>query len=207
MHVVEIRPARPEDAPALGRMGATLARLHRRLDPRRFFASRGMEEGYASWLAREMSSRKAVVLSAIARARGRERIVGYAYGRLEGRDWNTLRDPAGVGVDLYVVPDARRRGAGGQLLDALVRELVRRGAPRVLIHVAARNRRALAIFEGMGFRRTVVELAVEAGEIRGASRVRSVDPGGRRRSPRRRDATGRRSHRSDDSSPARRPRG
>ena len=48
----------------------------------------------------------------------------------------------------------------------LVRELVRRGAPRVVIHVAARNRRALAIFESMGFRRTVVELAMEAAEIR-----------------------------------------
>jgi hypothetical protein len=33
-------------------MGATLARLHRRMDPRRFFASRGMDEGYASWLAK-----------------------------------------------------------------------------------------------------------------------------------------------------------
>ena len=126
---MEIRLARPEDAPTLGRMGATLARLHNRMDRQRFFASRGMEEGYASWLASELASRKAVVLAAIARSRGREQIVGYAYGRLEGRDWNTLRDAGGVGVDLYVVPRARRRGAGRLLLDALLRELVRRGAP------------------------------------------------------------------------------
>jgi ribosomal protein S18 acetylase RimI-like enzyme len=106
-----------------------------------------------------------VVLAAVARARGREQIVGYAYGRLEGRDWNTLRDPAGVGVDLYVAPRARRRGAGRLLLEALARELVRRGAPRVVIHVAARNRGALELFEGMGFRRTVVELAIEGGEL------------------------------------------
>jgi ribosomal protein S18 acetylase RimI-like enzyme len=169
---IEIRAARPEDAPALGRMGATLARLHNRMDSRRFFATRGMDEGYASWLASEMASRKAVVLAAIARPRGREQreqIVGYAYGRLEGRDWNTLRDPAGVGVDLYVVPRARRRGAGRLLLDALVRELTRRGAPRIVIHVAARNRRALAIFEAMGFRRTVVELTIELPRLQGAS--------------------------------------
>jgi ribosomal protein S18 acetylase RimI-like enzyme len=166
---IEIRPARPEDAQALGRMGATLARLHNRMDPRRFFAGRGMEEGYASWLASELASRKAIVLAAIARSRGSEQLVGYAYGRLEGRDWNTLRDPCGVGVDLYVLPRARRRGAGRLLLDALVRELVRRGAPRVVIHVAARNHRALAMFEAMGFRRTLVELAIEATEIRGES--------------------------------------
>jgi ribosomal protein S18 acetylase RimI-like enzyme len=162
---IEIRRARPEDAPALGRMGATLARLHHRMDGRRVCAMPGMEDGYASWLAKEMGSRKAVVLAAVARARGREQIVGYAYGRLEGRDWNTLRDPAGVGVDLYVAPRARRRGAGRLLLEALARELVRRGAPRVVIHVAARNRGALELFEGMGFRRTVVELAIEGGEL------------------------------------------
>jgi ribosomal protein S18 acetylase RimI-like enzyme len=163
---IEIRPARPEDAPALGHMGATLARLHHRMDPRRFFASRGMDEGYASWLARELASRKAVVLVAATRPRGREQLLGYAYGRLEGRDWNTLRDACGVGVDLYVVPRARRRGTGRLLLDALVDALARRGAPRVVIHVAARNARALALFEGMGFRRTLVELAIESSERR-----------------------------------------
>jgi ribosomal protein S18 acetylase RimI-like enzyme len=166
MSEIEIRPARPEDAPALGRMGATLARLHQRMDPQRFFASPGMEEGYASWLARELRSRKAVVLAAVARSRGREQLLGYAYGRLEGRDWNTLRDPCGVGVDLYVAPRARRRGAGRLLLEALLRELARRGAPQVVIQVAARNDRALAMFEGMGFRRTMVELAIDPAALR-----------------------------------------
>lgn len=165
MSAIEIRAARPEDAPALGRMGATLARLHHKLDSRRFFATAGMADGYASWLAKEIASRKAVVLSAVSRSSRREQIVGYAYGRLEGRDWETLRDPAGVGVDIYVVPRARRRGAGRLLLGALARELVRRGAPRVVIHVAARNERALALFEGLGFRRTVVELAIESDDV------------------------------------------
>jgi ribosomal protein S18 acetylase RimI-like enzyme len=161
MSAIEIRPARLEDAAALGRMGAALAQLHHKLDSRRFFATSGMADGYAAWLAKEMASRKAVVLAAVSRSSRGEQIVGYAYGRLEGRDWNTLRDPAGVGVDLYVTPRARRRGAGRMLLGALARELTRRGAPRVVIHVAARNDRALALFEGMGFRRTVVELAIE----------------------------------------------
>jgi ribosomal protein S18 acetylase RimI-like enzyme len=126
------------------------------------------------------------VLAAISRGRRSEQLVGYAYGRLEGRDWNTLRDPAGVGVDLYVAPRARRHGAGRQLLEALARELVRRGAPRVVIQVAARNARALAIFERMGFRRTMVELAVEAGELGGGASRRAPPP--RRRTTARRPA-------------------
>lgn len=167
---VVIRPARAADAKVLGRFGATLARLHHRMDARRFFATRGMEESYASWLARERRSRKAVVLAAVSPARGGERIVGYAYGRLEGRDWNTLRDSAGLGVDLYVLPAARRRGVGRALLEALAAELEARGAPRVVIHVAARNARALALFESLGFRRTVIELARERRSARPTKR-------------------------------------
>lgn len=159
--LIEIRAASPADVRTLGRFGARLARLHHRMDARRFFASSGMEQGYAAWLARELRSRKAVVLAAVARTRSDERIVGYAYGRLEGRDWNTLRDPAGVGVDLWVLPSVRGRGVGRRLLEALVSELGARGAPRVVLHVAARNARALALFERLGFRRTVIELARE----------------------------------------------
>lgn len=201
MNAIAIRAARPDDAPALGRMGTTLARLHNRLDSRRFFASDGMAEGYASWLAKEMASRKAVVLAALSRtARSEERIVGYAYGRLEGRDWNTLRDPAGVGVDLYVEPRARRRGAGRLLLCALARELVSRGAPRVVIQVAARNSRALELFEGLGFRRTVIELALEADGVDGlterpateAGRARGRSPPDPRSTRPRRPSSGRR---------------
>jgi hypothetical protein len=39
---------------------------------------------------------------------GLEQVVGYAYGRLEPRDWNSLRDACGVGVDLVVVPALSR---------------------------------------------------------------------------------------------------
>ncbi len=170
---VEIRPASAADAPLLGRFGARLALLHHRMDSRRFFATPGMEHGYAEWLTREMRSRKAVVLAAVSRARREARVVGYAYGRLEGRDWNTLRDPAGVGVDLYVVPAARGRGVAKALLERLVSELGARGAPRVILHVAARNARALALFERMGFRRTVVELARELDQRPGGAGRRS----------------------------------
>ena len=159
---IEVRPARAEDAAELGRMGARLALLHHRMDPRRFFGSLDMANGYAAWLAKEMKRRHAVVLAAVSTSRSGERIVGYTYGRLEGRDWSSLRDPAGMGVDLYVAPRARRRGAGRLLLSALARELVRRGAPRVVIQVAAGNDRALDVFERAGFRRTMIELAIQA---------------------------------------------
>jgi RimJ/RimL family protein N-acetyltransferase len=155
---VEIRAATPEDVPALARMGARLARAHHAMDPRRFFVpGEPLEDGYAWWLGRERRSRRAVVLA----ARRGGRVIGYAYGRIEPRDWNTLRDRCGVGIDLWVEPAARRGGVGAALVDALAAALADRGAPRLVIDVAARNPAARAVFARLGFRETMLELTRE----------------------------------------------
>ncbi len=154
----EIRPARPEDLPALARLGARLARMHHAIDGARFFLpDEPIEAGYEWWLGKELRNRRAVVLAA---ERG-GRIVGYGYGRLEPRDWNTLRDACGVGVDLWVEPAARGSGIGGRLVDALAAALEARGAERVVIDVAARNREAQRLFRSLGFRPTMLEMARE----------------------------------------------
>jgi ribosomal protein S18 acetylase RimI-like enzyme len=155
---VTIRPARPSDLPALGRMGAQLARLHHEWDPQRFFLHEPMEEGYAWWLGKEAKNRKAVVLVA---ARGR-RIVGYTYGRVEPRDWNALRDACGVLTDLMVDERERGQGTGKLLTEAILAALKALGAPRVVLQSAARNRTAQRFFKSLGFRPTMVELTREA---------------------------------------------
>jgi ribosomal protein S18 acetylase RimI-like enzyme len=93
----------------------------------------------------------------LAARAGRE-LVGYAYGRLEPRDWSTLRDRCGVGVDLWVEPAARGVGVGARLVEALAEALGRLGAERVVLDVAARNPGAARLFERMGFRPTMLEL-------------------------------------------------
>jgi ribosomal protein S18 acetylase RimI-like enzyme len=171
---VTVRLARPADLPALARMGAKLARAHHAWDPERFFApEEPLEDGYAWWLGKELENPRAVVLAAVA---GRGRVVGYAYGRIEPRDWNSLRDRCGVGVDLWVEPEARRAGVGRRLVESLVAALGERGAPRVIIGVAERNRDAQRAFARLGFRRTMVELTRElAPPTASAPRTRS-DP-------------------------------
>jgi ribosomal protein S18 acetylase RimI-like enzyme len=156
---LEIRSARRADGPAIGRMGRTLSRLHHRLDPTRFFAVEDAA-GYAAWLVKEAARRSAVVLVAVGRGE-QEEAVGYAYARLEGVDWETLRPPAGVVVDVYVAPAARGGGVARRLMAAAIGELKERGAGLVTLHVAARNARAAAAFERMGFRRTMVELTLD----------------------------------------------
>lgn len=157
-----LRPATPADLPACARLGARLSRMHHRLDRARFFSPPDLEAGYRWWLGKERRSRRAVVLAAVARdRRGREQVVGYAYGRLEPRDWNSLREACGVGVDLIVLPRWRRRGLGARLIAALAEALQARGARQLVIEVAARNPEAARTFERLGFRPTLLELTLE----------------------------------------------
>lgn len=139
-------------------MGARLVREHHQLDPARFFLPREpIEDGYAWWLGKELANPRATILVAARRGRA----VGYAYGRIERRDWNTLRERCAVGVDLWVEPRSRRGGVGRRLLETLVERFAERGEPRILLQVAAGNEHARTLFAALGFRETLVELARE----------------------------------------------
>lgn len=157
---VMVRPAEPRDVAALGALGAELVRLHHGFDAARFIdAGPGTAQGYADFLATRLEAPEAVVL--VAELAGE--VVGYAFGEVEGMDWMSLRGPAAVLHDLIVAPDARGRGAGRALADALMTALAARGAPRFVLQVAERNPLAQGLFARMGFRRTLVEMTREAG--------------------------------------------
>jgi ribosomal protein S18 acetylase RimI-like enzyme len=150
------------------------------MDPARFFLpDEPIEDGYAWWLGKELTNPRAVVLAA---AKG-STVVGYAYGRIEPREWNTLRDRCGVGVDLWVEPRARGGGMGVRLVEALADALAARGAEQVVIDVAARNPAAARLFTRMGFRPTMLEMTREAGGRDDAPHLRATSS--RRRVPRR----------------------
>jgi ribosomal protein S18 acetylase RimI-like enzyme len=154
-----VRPARPEDLPAVSRLAAELVRLHHRLDPARFLLVEPIEKGYQWFFSRELERDGAIILVAEDDTDGR--LLGYAYGTLEPRNWNDLLDACGKLNDLYVDALARRHGAGRALVTAMFETLKAKGAPRVVLLTAWKNPEAHVFFEALGFRRTMLEMTVE----------------------------------------------
>jgi ribosomal protein S18 acetylase RimI-like enzyme len=154
---MRVRPARPDDLPAVSKLAAELVRLHHRLDPPRFLLIEPVEDGYQWFFSREIKRKEALILVAEAD----DAIIGYAYATLEPRNWNDLLDACGKLNDLYVDPTARRTGAGRALVTEVLAALRARGAPRVVLLSAWKNPEAHGFFEALGFRRTMVEMTAE----------------------------------------------
>lgn len=153
-----IRPGRPGDVAVIGRLGALLVQTHHEFDARRFIAATPQtEQGYGSFLGTQLAEPNVVIL--VAELGGE--VVGYTYSGVEGRDYMSLRGPAGVLYDIVVDPAHRGRGVGQILLDATISELAARGSPQVVLSTAERNETAQRLFARAGFRRTMIEMTRE----------------------------------------------
>ncbi len=158
---VTIRPASPADAAAIGRLGALLVQTHHDFDPLRFIPVMPQTpQRYGAFLGSQMDKPSVVVL--VAEEAGQ--LVGYTYAGVEDYDYMSLRGPAGVLYDIVVDPAHRQRGVGRSLLDATLRVLKEKGAPRVVLSTAERNDAAQRLFERAGFRRTMIEMTRELGD-------------------------------------------
>jgi len=157
---ITTRPATRADMQAVGRLGALLVRLHHDFDPARFIpATPQTEQGYAAFLGSQLDAADVVILVADVA----DHVVGYTYSGLEGKDYMSLRGPAGVVYDIVVDPHERGRGVGRTLLQATLSELRHRGASQVVLSTAQPNEQAQRLFERLGFRRTMIEMTKELG--------------------------------------------
>ena len=154
---VQIRQATRRDLPQIARLAGELVRQHHALDAQRFMFIPNPEAGYEWWFGKELSNKKALIFC--ARLDGK--LVGYAYARLEPRDWNALLDAHGALHDVLVAESARRKGIARLLLERVLQELRARGAPRIVLHTAVKNLAAQKLFASVGFRKTMLEMTCE----------------------------------------------
>ena len=140
-------------------MGALLMRTHYAFDQQRFLApGDNAEDGYAWFLGEQLKDDvNAVVL--VADKHGD--VIGYVYAALEPISWKELRDACGFVHDIVVEERGRRGGVATALMEAAMAWLKERGAPRVVLGTAEQNDAAQALFERMGFRRTMIEMTKE----------------------------------------------
>ena len=153
-----IRRATPADAAALGQLGAMLWRVHHAWDRSRFIPpSPDAEAHYRAFLASQLADEHAAVLVADRNSA----VIGYAFAGLEPGSFKELRDPCGYVHDVAVSEEGRRIGVATALIDAATEWLRAKGAPRVVIWTAEQNVPAQRLFEGLGFRRTMIEMTRE----------------------------------------------
>jgi len=157
-HTFTIRRATVADVASAAMLGAEIVRHHHRTNPSRFFLTADVEESYQWWLTRQLERPEAVVL--LAEQDGR--VVGYAYGALEPRDWSVLLDQHGALHDLFVAPEARRAGVGRALVNTLIEELIALGARLLVLRVMVQNEPARRLAETCGFASTMLELSRSA---------------------------------------------
>jgi ribosomal protein S18 acetylase RimI-like enzyme len=154
--MVSIRTMTTGDLAAVGELAGALVRLHHATDPRRFLLVDGVERGYARYFGSQLGRDGVVLLVATDDATGA--IVGYAYGSLEGRDWNMLLDDHGALHDVFVVEKARGASVGERLVRETCARLEAMGAPRVVLSTMVSNEAAQRLFAKCGFRQTMIEM-------------------------------------------------
>jgi ribosomal protein S18 acetylase RimI-like enzyme len=154
---IQIRKASRRDLYKIAKLAGELVRQHYGFDRQRFMFIPNPEAGYEWWFGKELANKKALIYC--ARLDGE--LVGYAYARLEPRDWNSLLDAHGALHDVLVAEGARRRGVAKLLVERVLRELKQRGAPRVVLHTSVKNRGAQKLFAAVGFRKTMLEMTCE----------------------------------------------
>lgn len=157
MPKIEIRKATRRDLPKIAALAGELVRQHYAFDAKRFLFIEDPETGYEWWFGKELENKKALI--SCAKLDGK--IVGYAYARLEPKDWNALLDAHGALHDILVAESARGQGIGRRLIEHVQAELRERGAPRIVLHTATKNRAAQALFKSCGFRQTMLEMTCE----------------------------------------------
>jgi ribosomal protein S18 acetylase RimI-like enzyme len=159
---VEIRPAQPQDIPAVLPMVAQICALHEAWDAAKYGFRPDPAEMYRKWLAARATDPRSVFLVA-ERAADPEplRLVGFLVATVDAEIPIYRLKEYGFIQDVWVEPEYRNEGLGRQLVMLAIEKLRAMGVTQIRLDTAAPNDAARAMFNSCGFRISGVEMLNE----------------------------------------------
>ena len=162
---MQIRPATPDDVPAVLPMVEKIAALHQKWDPVRYDYQLNPSERYRRWLTARADDEDAVFLVA-----DHERIladvpfiVAFLIGTVEANIPIYRTAQYGFIHDLWVEPDYRNEGIARQMTMLAIEKFRDIGVAQVRLETAGCNEPARKLFASCGFRVATNEMLVELG--------------------------------------------
>lgn len=152
---MDIRPATPEDVPAVLPMVRKTCELHAGWDPDKYGFDGAIEERYRGWLTSRARDPRSVFLVADREGRGP---VAFLVGTVEREIPIYRLTEYGFVHELWVDEDYRNEGLGRQLTMAAVQRFREIGVAQVRLGTAAANDVARKLFESCGFRTSSIEM-------------------------------------------------
>lgn len=150
-----VRPAKPEDVPAVLPMVRRISDLHQQWDRQRFGLRGDPGESYDGWLRRRAQDPRSVFLVAENDA---GQVVGYLIGTVESEIPIYWMPECGWIHDLWIDEPYRHEGLGRQMTMLAVEKFNALGVPQVRLQTAVANEAGRKLFEACGFRPCTVEM-------------------------------------------------
>jgi ribosomal protein S18 acetylase RimI-like enzyme len=152
-----IRPATPDDVPAVLPMVAKICALHESWDHAKYGFLSHPEQRYEKWLTRMAQNERSVFLV----AEDNQQLVAFLISAVEQEiPIYRLQEYAFI-YDLWVEPEYRQKGIARQMLMLCVERFEQMGIKQIRLDTAVQNENARKLFTSCGFRLSNIEMLRE----------------------------------------------
>lgn len=150
-----IRPAQPDDVPAVLPLVRRINQLHQQWDRERFGLKGDPADSYDGWLRRRAADPQSVFLIAVNDA---GEIAAYLVGTIEDEIPIYWMPRCGWIHDLWVEPEYRNEGLGRQMTMLAIERFAQLGVRQMRLQTAIANDAGRRLFASAGFRPCTMEM-------------------------------------------------
>ncbi|AFY33960.1 GNAT family N-acetyltransferase [Calothrix sp. PCC 7507] len=152
-----IRPATPDDIPAVLPMVAKICALHESWDSAKYGFIPHPEQRYEKWLGRLANDDRSVFL--VAEDNGQ--LVAFVAATVQAEIPIYLLQEFAVIHDLWVESAYRQQGIARQMVMLTIERFQQMGVKQIRLDTVAPNEAARRLFASCGFRVSIIEMLME----------------------------------------------